>query len=156
MSFVVGVAINLFIPLLGVIAYFLLCRRMRRIGIRSPPYLSYFILFATFGGWLLVALTGLFSEWSGMASLGFAALVFVAPFVTTGVAFSLRNRRALSGFHRGAYLASAAYSVITMTLIVGVLVIGWIVETKFGIEACKDQPNTKWNPATSQCLPARP
>jgi fructose-specific phosphotransferase system IIC component len=115
MNWVAAIGIYFFIPLLGVIVFALLCRWMRRTHLQSPPFLSYFILFATFGGWLLVCLTALFWKWSGMASLGVFSLVLVAPFVTAGVAFSLRSRRALSGFHRYAYIASVAYSASTLT-----------------------------------------
>jgi hypothetical protein len=85
----------------------------------TPPFLSYFILFATFGGWLMVGLTALFWKWSGMASLGVFSLVLVAPFVTAGAAFSLRSRHTLSGFHRNAYIASVAYSALMLTALGG-------------------------------------
>jgi len=115
MSWVTAIGIHLLVPMLGVIVFALLCRWMQRTHIQSPPFLSYFILFATFGGWLMVCLTALFWKWSGMASLGVFALILVAPVVTAGVAFSLRNRRTLSAFHRSAYIASLAYSVLALT-----------------------------------------
>ena len=106
-----AVAIHLLVPFFGAIAFLLLCRRMSRANIPSPPYFSWFVLFGTFGGWLLVVLTALFWEWSGMASIGVFALAMVAPVVTTALAWNLRPRRALSRFHRRAFAASAAYSV---------------------------------------------
>jgi len=107
---ITAVAIHLLVPLLGVAAFLLLCRRMRRAQIPSPPFFSYFVLFGTFGGWLLVLLTALFWEWSGMASIGVFSLVLVAPLVTATLALSLWRRRALSAFHRRAFAASVAYS----------------------------------------------
>jgi hypothetical protein len=107
---IVGIGVNIVVPLLGLIAFVLLCRKMRHANIESPPVFYFFILFATCGGWLMVLLTALFWEWSGMASLGVFYLVLVAPFVTAGIAFSLRRRRALSVFHRAAYVASVVYS----------------------------------------------
>jgi hypothetical protein len=115
MIWLTAIGVNLLVPLLGVVAFALLCRRMQRRDIQSPPYFSYFILFATFGGWLMVCLTALFWKWSGMASLGVFSLMLVAPFLTAGIAFSLRNRRSLSAFHRSAYVASIAYSCMAWT-----------------------------------------
>ena len=94
---------------------------MLRTHIQSPLFFYYFILFATYGGWLMVLLTALFWEWSG-ASLGVFYLVLVAPFVTAGVTFSLRGSYALSVFHRVAYIASMAYSglmVVTLGVWLG-------------------------------------
>jgi hypothetical protein len=117
------IGVNILIPLLGVIVFVLLCRRMRRTHIQSPPFFYYFILFATYGGWLMVFFTALFWEWSGMASLGVFYLVLIAPFVTAGVAFSLRGCYALSVFHRVAYIASMVYSglmVVTLGVWLGI------------------------------------
>jgi hypothetical protein len=116
---IVGLGVNILTPLLGVTAFLLLCRKMQRADVQSPPIIAYFILFATFGSWLMVLLTVLFWEWSGMASLGILYLALISPLVTAGVAISLRNRRALSGFHRTAYLASIGYS--------GLILMGWLV-----------------------------
>jgi hypothetical protein len=113
------VGVNLVTPFLGVVAFVLLCRWMWRARIESPPFLSWFILFATFGGWLMILLTALFWEWSGMASLGFFYLVLVAPFVTAALAWSLHRRRALSGFHRSAFVASISYSGLVLATFLG-------------------------------------
>jgi hypothetical protein len=93
MKWGLAIGVNLLVPLLGVTIYPLLWRRMRRLRVQSPPFFPYFILFATFGGWPLVVLTA-FWDWSGMGTLGVLALILAAPFVTTGIAVSLRNRRA--------------------------------------------------------------
>ena len=118
---ITAVAIHLLVPLLGVVAFLLLCRQMSRAQIPSPPYFSCFVLFGTFGGWLLVLLTALFWEWSGIASIGVFGLVLVAPFVTAALALSLRTRRALSRFHRSAFAASVGYSGLMF-----VAVLGWL------------------------------
>lgn len=64
---VTAIAIHLIVPFVGVTAFLLLCLRMARERIPSPPYCSWFIPFSTFGGWLLVVLTALFG--SSQASL---------------------------------------------------------------------------------------
>jgi hypothetical protein len=116
---IAAVGVNLVVPLLGVIAFGLLCRRMRLAQIPSPPFVAYFVLFATFGGWLMVLLTALFWEWSGMASLGFFYLVLVSPFVMAALGLSLHSRRALSGFHHSAFFASICYSGLMVATILG-------------------------------------
>ena len=114
------IGIHVLVPLLGVTVFALLCRKMQRTHIQSPPFLSYLILFAIFGGWLMVILTALFWQWSGLASLGVAALILVAPFVTAGVAAGLRKRRSLSAFHWGAYFASIFYCCLALPAL------GWL------------------------------
>ena len=117
MNWMAGITVNVLVPLLGVIAYVLLCRRMRLAQIPSPPFFSYFVLFATFGGLLMILLTELFWVWSGLASLGMFYLILVAPFLCAGIAFGLRNRRALSTFHRSAFIASLTYSCVGIVFV---------------------------------------
>jgi hypothetical protein len=119
MNWVAAIGVNFLVPLLGAMAFVFLCRLMRQTQIQSPPFFAYFILFATFGGWLMVCLTTLFWKWSGMASLGVFFLILVAPFVTAGAAFNLRSRRVISRFHWSAYAASIAYSALTLTALGG-------------------------------------
>ena len=106
---IASVGVNLLVPIVGLIVFVLLCRKMRRAQIQSPPDVQYAFLFLTYGGWLMVLLTSLFWEWSGMASLGVFYLVLAAPFVMAGVAISLRQSFALSVFHRVAFIASVVY-----------------------------------------------
>ena len=76
----------------------------------SPPTIPFFILFATFGGWLLVVLTAWLWEWSGMSSIGMIYLILVAPVVTTVMFWNLRSQRTLSAFHRCAFVLSGTYT----------------------------------------------
>ena len=115
----IALGIHLIIPPLGIGAFVLLNRRMRRALVPSPPVVSYSILFAIFGGWLLVLLTALFWVWSGMASLGVGYLIFIAPIITAILAWRLRQSRTVSAYHRNAFLASIAYT--------GLICVGWLV-----------------------------
>jgi hypothetical protein len=114
---IVGVGINLVVPFLGVVAFILFCQWMWKTRIQSPPFFSYFILFSIFGGWLMILLTGLFWEMSGMVSLAFIYLILIAPFATAVVAWCLRRRRTLSGFHRSAFITSIGYSILIPAII---------------------------------------
>jgi hypothetical protein len=108
------IVVYFLVPPVGVAVFVLLCYMMLRAGIPSAPYVSYFILFSAFGGLLMVVLTGLLGNWSGMHSLGTVFLVLVAPIVTAVIAFKLRRRRAMSPFHLGAYIASIVYSSLML------------------------------------------
>lgn len=108
------IGVNLLAPLIGVLAFVLLCRRMQRANIPSRPDVQYAFLFLTYGGWLMVLLTSLFWKWSGMASLGVFYLILAAPFVMAGAAFSLRRSYGLSVFHRVAFISSIVYSVLAV------------------------------------------
>jgi hypothetical protein len=121
------IAIYLLVPFAGTVAFLLLCRWMSRANIPSPPYFSCFVLFGTFGGWLLVVLTAEFWEWSGMATIGVFGLVFVAPFVTAGLAVSLFDRQTWSRLHRGAFVGSVCYSGLMLGT-----VLGWLGIQIFG------------------------
>ena len=86
---VTAVLIHLGVPFAGLMWYLVLCRRLRQQG-ASPAFLrQLFLIFFCWGGLLLLVLTALFWQWSGMASLGAGFLVFVAPFLLGSVAFNL-------------------------------------------------------------------
>ena len=112
-----GIVVNLVVPLIGVGIYLRLCRKMWRSQIQSPPFISYFFLFVNFGGCLLIVLTALFWEWSGMASLGFCYLLLVSPFVSGAIAWTLYRRREISRFHRAGYVAGLVYEVLVVVLL---------------------------------------
>lgn len=111
---VIAVTIHLIIPLLGLTAFYFLTRQIRLDGIIDPTLIiSLFLLFATYGGLLLVALTGLFWFWSGMASLGMFYLILGAPFVMSTISFLNFKGRDKSVYHRWTYRFGLLYFVIT-------------------------------------------
>jgi hypothetical protein len=103
---------------MGLVAFWILVRRMKSASIPSPPLIPYFVLFATVGGLLLILLTSYFWYWSGMASLGIIYLVLVAPFLTAFLAWTLRHQRVLSLFHQCAFIANIAYTCLTLAFVV--------------------------------------
>ena len=68
----------------------------------------YFLIHVFYGGLLLIVLTALFWEWSGMASLGFFACVFLGPVILLFQAWWLRKRMRESRFHVVAVVLIAA------------------------------------------------
>jgi hypothetical protein len=126
---IVGATLIYFVvPALGLCLYGWLRNRMLKTGIPDPPIVPFFILFATYGAWLLVFLTSLFMGWSGMATLGLAYLMFIAPIVMLAIAVRLYKQRNLSSFHFGAFVASAVYILFP----VGVLILRSVTVSKYG------------------------
>src|ERR1043166_6325957 len=119
-SELIGVLINFGVPLAGLLTFRWLRAEMRDSQIERPPVIPLFIIFATYGGWLLIALTLLFWYWSGMALLGGMYLIFVAPLVMTALAVYLYRQRRLSRYHFGSFIASGIYPCL-----VGLLMLFW-------------------------------
>src|SRR4051812_46220969 len=108
----IAVAIHLLVPLTGLIYFIWLTRKMKRDNIFSAPTIELFVVFATYGGLLLVALTTLFWEWSGMASLGTFYLILGAPITMGIIAHKQRKMRGVSKYHYWTYYAGILYFVI--------------------------------------------
>jgi hypothetical protein len=119
---VTAIIIHVLVPLGGVALFGLLYIRMKRVQLPNPPFLPYFVLFFCFGGWLLIGLTASYWVWSGMASLGVFWLLLVAPWITAALGWRLRRNRALSPYHRVAFIGSLAYTGFML-----VLLLAWFV-----------------------------
>jgi hypothetical protein len=113
-----AILIHFVVPASGLGLYWRLRERMIETGIPKAPVIPFFILFATYGGWLLVGLTLLFWYWSGMATLGLAYLTLIAPIVMLALAVRLYKQRNLSTFHFGAFAASAVYILFPISALI--------------------------------------
>ena len=117
-------AIHLFTPALGVVVFFILCRRMMESKIVSPPFSQMFLLFFNLGGVLLVLLTGLFWEWSGMASFGFFYLALISPVLAGAVVWTLWKKKNLSNWHKTIFYLNFFYGAF-MVVATGVWLDIW-------------------------------
>ena len=122
MEIVKALLIHLVVPAVGLQWFLWLRDDMRAEQVENPPIIPFFIIFATYGGLLLVILTTLFWYWSGMASLGLAYLLFLAPVVMLILAWRLYPQRKLSRFHKAAFVASICYVGVAACFIVGIIV----------------------------------
>ena len=118
MEFIKFFLIHLVIPGIGFQVFLWLREGMLEDEIENPPVIQFFMIFATYGGWLLLVLTGLFWYWSGMALLVAMSLMFLAPVIMLLQAVRLYQQRNLSPYHRGAFLLSAGYLLIPIAVIV--------------------------------------
>lgn len=105
----IALFIHVLTPLAGIACFILVARRASREGASRLFQAELFFLFTVYGGWLLVVLTSLFWEWSGMASLGALFLLFIAPFVLLPIAFHLWKSRNASFVHMRAFQAAIGY-----------------------------------------------
>jgi hypothetical protein len=117
-----AILIHLIVPIAGILWFLKIRNDMLEKEIVSPPTIQLFVVFATYGGVLLVFLTVFFWYSSGMAALGFFYLLFVAPIVMLALAYQLYSERNLSKFHRATFTASVLYPIMLATII-GVLVV---------------------------------
>ena len=101
-------------------AYFALCVRMRISGVQRPPYVPFFFLFGTLGGWLL----GLALSPSGLAAVCLLFLVSFAPLSTIVSSIYLAIRSKPSRYHRVAMWSGFAYPALLAVWLVIILVFG--------------------------------
>ncbi|MBI2512958.1 MAG: hypothetical protein HYV96_13345 [Opitutae bacterium] len=118
-DFVLAALIHLAVPATGVGAYFYLLRTMARRRISPEIWLPFLVIFAVYGAALVLLLTMLFWLWSGMASIGAAVLVFLAPLVMLAQTLVLWPKRQQSHFHATAFWLSFAYtpSIVVVWLV---------------------------------------
>ena len=104
--------IHLVIPLLGLLLYLGLIKKIKNERVKDPPTIDMFFIFTTYGGLLLLALTTFFWKWSGMASIGASYLVLVAPLIMGSTAFRNYKNKRLSKYHVLAYKIGLLYFLI--------------------------------------------
>jgi hypothetical protein len=109
---IIALTIHLFIPLAGFLYFWQLKNRMENKNIKDAPTAELFIIFATYGGMMLVALTTLFWKWSGLASLGTFYLIIVAPILMGLIAYRNRENKEKSKYHNWTYKSGLLYFAI--------------------------------------------
>ena len=122
MEIVIALAIYFIIPLTGLLFFLQLKKRMKRENVQNRPTVELFIIFATYGGLILVVLIELFWYWSGMASLGIFYLIFGAPIVMGIIAYRHRHTRTISKYHKWTYILGVAYFIVPVLIFILFLV----------------------------------
>ena len=115
---IIALTIHLFIPLFGLLYFLQLKNRMKNENIQNAPTAELFIIFATYGGMFLVALTTLFWKWSGLASLGTFYLILVAPIVMGLIAYRNIKTKENSKYHNWTYKSALLYFAIAPLIFV--------------------------------------
>lgn len=122
---IIALTIHLLLPLIGLFYFIRLRTRMRKENIQNAPIIELFIIFATYGGLLLVILTTLLWKWSGMASLGSFYLILGAPIAMGIIAYRHRKTKKDSKYHKWTYISGISYFIITPIVI---LILWFVIE----------------------------
>lgn len=122
---IIALTIHLFLPLIGLFYFIRLRAKMKKEEIQNAPIIELFIIFATYGGLLLVILTTLLWKWSGMASLGSFYLILGAPIAMGIIAYRHRKSKKDSKYHKWTYLSGILYFIITPLVI---LILWFVIE----------------------------
>ena len=96
-----GLLFLLTIPVLGIAWYVKILIKMR--SVPFPPAIQLFFVFGTYGGLVLLMSSAFVLQWSGMSSIGMACLIFIGPILMGTVAYTLREEKELSVYHRVTY-----------------------------------------------------
>lgn len=126
-DWVVFLLIHVFVPMVGIVLYLRLVRRMKSENVPNSPTIQLFFVFETYGVLVMLILTALFWKWSGMASIGFFGLIVFGPIIMGYTAYDNFRKQNLSYYHRYTYWASVSFFVILVLL----LVLGTIVSTLY-------------------------
>ena len=121
MDIFIGLFIYAIVPLGGLALFIKLVDKMETDNIVNPPVGELFLIFSTYGGLLLVALTTLFWEWSGMASLGAVFLVLGGPILMGIISYRNFKLRYESKYRKWTFLTGLFYFII-MPLVLGGLI----------------------------------
>ena len=119
--FFTGLIIHLIIPLLGFLYFVYINRKIVNENVPDPPTIPLFFIFLIYGILLIIILTGLFWEWSGMASLGAIFLVTIAPVFMAIIASSTKADKRNSKYHLAVYRLSIWYFIVIPIFILLVL-----------------------------------
>ncbi len=109
---IIALMIHLIIPILGLFYFLRLKNQMKNENIENPPVKELFLIFATYGGLLLVLLTTLLWKWSGLASLGIFYLIFGAPIVMGIISNKYKHSRMISKYHNCVFITGISYFAI--------------------------------------------
>lgn len=109
---IIALTIHLLLPLIGLYYFIRLRTRMKKEEIQNAPIIELFIIFATYGGLLLVILTALFWQWSGMASLGTFYLILGAPIAMGIISYRHRKNKMTSEYHKWTYWLGVLYYAV--------------------------------------------
>jgi hypothetical protein len=99
--------------------YIALCLRMRKANVASPPYVPFFFLFGTLGGWFMaLALSP-----SGLTATCFILLVTLAPIAVIGSSIYLAARSQRSSYHRLALWSGFSYPALLLLWILVIVIV---------------------------------
>jgi len=109
---IIASTIHLILPLVGMIYFIVLTKRMKKENLSKSTTFELFIVFISYGGLLLVTLTTLFWQWSVMASIGSIYLILGAPVAMGIIAYKNKKKKDNSFYYNCIYKAGLFYYLI--------------------------------------------
>jgi hypothetical protein len=101
-------------------AYIALCVRMRRAGVQRPPYIPFFFVFGTVGGWMLaLALSP-----SGLTAMSLIFLATLSPLALVVSSIYLVARPERSSYHRIALWSGFTYPALLALWVLVIVFVG--------------------------------
>jgi len=89
----IPIAIYFITPIIGLLGFLYFIKKVVPKKDKTSFQINAFVTFFCLGGLLQIMLTILFWEWSGLASLGFAFLLLIAPFFMMFIAYKAYEQK---------------------------------------------------------------
>ncbi len=110
-----AIFIHLIVPISGVLFYLRIVKKLGEDERIDNLKIPLFFIFLHFGGWLLVILTVIFWEVSGMFAIGFIYLLTFAPIIMFGLSVWLFPNREKTKMHKICFWLSSVYTVLAVS-----------------------------------------
>lgn len=114
---IIPTIIYVLVPLIGIVGYVLLVKKMLKEEIPEPPIDGYFLLFGIYGVLLILMLTAFFWYYSGMAFLGGLAAIVIGPIISGVLAYRSYRQKGYSLYHFYLHWLSIVYLFVTALII---------------------------------------
>lgn len=93
METIIPISIYILTPIIGLVLFFYTNKNLKPNEKKELYTLKLLIAFGNIGGLTILLLTTLFWKWSGLASLGTAFLIFIAPILMAIIAYDSFKKR---------------------------------------------------------------
>lgn len=113
-----AIILFLVIPAFGVAFFLNIYIDMKARKVVRAPVPDLFLVFATYGGLVILILTALIGEWSGLASLGTVYLGFGAPIVMGCIMYRQKKNLSVSQYHLWTFRVALLYFVVAPSLFI--------------------------------------
>lgn len=111
--YAIPILIYFVIPIVGLVAYIMLVKRIKS-ELGSAPYIRLFFLFFIYGGLLITILTSAFWRWSILLSLSTLFLALPAPLITGAITFITHKEYEKSIYHKWIVTAAGGYILVLL------------------------------------------
>lgn len=105
----IALVIHFVLPLLGLIYYIYILKRMKIENIKNPPDIALFLIFLNYGGLLIIILTAYLWYWSLMATIGSLYILLISPIIMLGISIYYLKSIKLSKYHKTTFYSAMLY-----------------------------------------------